>query len=686
MAAKSQNLRIYDRQALLTDSPYAIPEELRPFVNGGLSYDEMLEAYRRFAVFLNVNSVQDSPTMFSRRVVEALSSGAAMVSGPGQGMDRVFHGLVPIARSETEAEEIIRRLRDDPAFRLSIVAASRRTIQRGLYAEHWLQRILEELKWSIPDAATQAGYVVDVTLDDEQAEDAVGEHLDALFHQSHKPERVRICDTPDNLEARFGKPVLELWARWARHARVDFRYLGAQDTSASEYEFAAPVGGWLGNHCVEDLIRTGDYSSARTIEKNRWVDYDALAQGTFRITECAVQSGDSGGAAHPSCALFRRDGDAASVNAKPMPGGVLSFFPTRRPRVGRTILFAGHDLKFIARFYDEFEARGYRVLVDHWQGHAQHDEEESQRLLKQADIIFCEWMLGNAVWYSRHAKAGQTLVARLHRQEVDTDYPLSMDVQKFQKVFYVSEHTRDEVLNCFGWDFDSRHVVLGNGVKAAALNNEKSETAPFTLGLVGMVPSLKQPHLALDILAELRQRDPRFTLRVKGKRPSDYKWLREIPGEHEYYKSFWKRLKSDRNLTGGVFFDPHDNEVEQWYSGVGFVLSTSKFESFHMTVADGAASRATPILLRRTGAGEVFCDDWISESVKSAAFRILRSAYDRKRWREEGEAARQRILSRYDLPKIAARMVHHIEMDDFCSLPEERNEIPSQAGNWRKGD
>ena len=43
------------------DEKYAWPEKYRPHIVGELPYDQMLAAYRMYKVFLNVNSVLDSP-------------------------------------------------------------------------------------------------------------------------------------------------------------------------------------------------------------------------------------------------------------------------------------------------------------------------------------------------------------------------------------------------------------------------------------------------------------------------------------------------------------------------------------------------------------------------------------------------------------------------------------------------
>src|SRR5690606_24182380 len=64
-------LTIFDRFSDLEGADaekHRFPVKYRSNLHPKLPYEQLLSAYRRFPVFLNVNSVVDSPTMFSRRV------------------------------------------------------------------------------------------------------------------------------------------------------------------------------------------------------------------------------------------------------------------------------------------------------------------------------------------------------------------------------------------------------------------------------------------------------------------------------------------------------------------------------------------------------------------------------------------------------------------------------------------
>ncbi len=112
-------LDIYDRYADdASPERAAFPAPYSGDVLGSLSYGQTIDAYRRYAAFLNVNSVTDSPTMFSRRVFEILACGTPVISTPSLGIDELLGDVVITAdtakASRAAVEEMIsdRRERD----------------------------------------------------------------------------------------------------------------------------------------------------------------------------------------------------------------------------------------------------------------------------------------------------------------------------------------------------------------------------------------------------------------------------------------------------------------------------------------------------------------------------------------------------------------------------------------------
>ncbi len=333
-----------------------------------------------------------------------------------------------------------------------------------------------------------------------------------------------------------------------------------------------------------------------------------------------------------------------------------------KPSTRGSILVAGHDLKFIDRLYGEFAALGRDVLIDAWTGHEEHDERASRTLLDKADTIICEWCLGNAVWYSMNKRAGQKLIVRFHLQERDLEYPELVDMDNVDAMVFVGPHLRREAISRFGWErwADGKLVVISNYVDTKALDLPKPTDAQFNIGIVGIVPQRKRFDLALDVIERLRREDERFQLHVKGKTAGEYPWMQSRPKELRYYEDQTDRIKNSDLLKGAVHFDGWGDDMPEWYRKMGFVLSVSDFESFHLSVPEGAASRAIPLMLKWEGAEEIYPEDWSYHTVDelgAAILDIVRSG------RFEGIAESRYSFARtnFDIERVARLWLDIIE-------------------------
>lgn len=95
-ASKKYDLHIYDR-FFGTNDVNRFPSNYSRFIRGSMPYEECCMAYRAYKLFLNVNSVMNSDTMFSRRVFEILASSTHVLSTPSEGMeDMLPHGITVV--------------------------------------------------------------------------------------------------------------------------------------------------------------------------------------------------------------------------------------------------------------------------------------------------------------------------------------------------------------------------------------------------------------------------------------------------------------------------------------------------------------------------------------------------------------------------------------------------------------
>jgi hypothetical protein len=132
-AARPRGLVIYDRSFGGKDGAFGFPERFAPHVLGKLPYERILDVYKSHRVFLNANSVADSPTMCSRRVFELAACDTAILSTPGAALSALLgEGTVEQAESEEAAAAALERLLGDEDER----RRRTRTARRRVFAEH----------------------------------------------------------------------------------------------------------------------------------------------------------------------------------------------------------------------------------------------------------------------------------------------------------------------------------------------------------------------------------------------------------------------------------------------------------------------------------------------------------------------------------------------------------------------
>lgn len=272
------------------------------------------------------------------------------------------------------------------------------------------------------------------------------------------------------------------------------------------------------------------------------------------------------------------------------------------------VLVAGHDLKFFTLLQSKLEASGqFEFLIDQWQGHDKHNESQSHALLQQADIVFCEWCLGNLKWYSHNKLPHQRLIARFHAQEARVPYISEANWDAIDHVGFVSEHIRRQALDVFeGFPIEKTSIIPNYLDVTKFTPKKKTGEARYTLGMIGVAPKSKRLDRAIDLLEALLEEDDRYCLRVKGKNPLDYSWLLKREDESAYYQQIFKRINSNPTLRYKVIFDPPGDDINEWFTMVGFILSPSDFESFHMAIGEGILTGAVPIIWNWNGAAELW--------------------------------------------------------------------------------
>jgi len=114
-AASGIGLTAFDRNSGRKSEVYRYPPLRNLEVRPAVPHAATAQIYKDYLVSLNVNTVEDSPTMFSRRLVEILACGGIAVTTPAKSVDALFKDYCHVVSSGEEAFELFERLRHGPS-------------------------------------------------------------------------------------------------------------------------------------------------------------------------------------------------------------------------------------------------------------------------------------------------------------------------------------------------------------------------------------------------------------------------------------------------------------------------------------------------------------------------------------------------------------------------------------------
>ena len=341
--------------------------------------------------------------------------------------------------------------------------------------------------------------------------------------------------------------------------------------------------------------------------------------------------------------------------------------PSPHPEGPLRVLFSSHDFKFSGELLDTLSQReDIELRIDTWQRLAQHDVESSSADGDWADVIICEWAGHNAVFHSQRKRDDQRLIVRFHGFEIRGAWLKDIVVDAVDAFVFVSDFYRREILEKTGWP-ESRTTVIPNIVDVIDLDRDKVPDARFHLGMAGYVPMLKRPDRALDLFERLVAEDDRLMLHVRGRAPWTYPWEWAKPLQRNAYEALLDRIRRSRTLRRRVLFEPFSPDMGSWFRGIGWILSPSVHETFHLAPVEGMASGAVPLVWSRPGASEIF-GDALFDDVESIARTVLRAVREPGTFDELSRAAKA-LARTFDVSEHRTSWLDLLEASRSTPLP-----------------
>jgi len=144
-SAARYGLDIYDRNYKRKAAHYRYPAISGMRIHKAVPYAKTAEIYRSYRVNLNVNTIEDSPTMYSRRLIEILAVGGVAISTPSLAVSRLFSDYCYVVATADELNGAI----DSIAGAEYLMAKERaREGAQQVSRDHTWERRLEHLEAS----------------------------------------------------------------------------------------------------------------------------------------------------------------------------------------------------------------------------------------------------------------------------------------------------------------------------------------------------------------------------------------------------------------------------------------------------------------------------------------------------------------------------------------------------------
>lgn len=142
------NVDVYDRQYLfnkmnhqstqLNNSTYQYPDKYLPLIKGSLTYNQLFTVFDQYQILININTVNTSETMFSRRVTEACATGLCIISNPSIGMEKIFGNNI----IDYKNNNLVTKLINNEQYRQKIADNCYKIVMKKYTYKHLLNKIL----------------------------------------------------------------------------------------------------------------------------------------------------------------------------------------------------------------------------------------------------------------------------------------------------------------------------------------------------------------------------------------------------------------------------------------------------------------------------------------------------------------------------------------------------------------
>jgi len=241
-----------------------------------------------------------------------------------------------------------------------------------------------------------------------------------------------------------------------------------------------------------------------------------------------------------------------------------------------TFFTAGEDVfirNLIVNLRDEYSVKTF------FKG----NPEEFALMMHDTDIAWFEWCDNLTAHATVQPKVNTNTkyVCRLHSYEMFTEWPKKVDWNKIDKLVFVNPVVRDYCLQNHQIRPDISTIIY-NGVDMEKYTLPKDKKYNKKVVFIGYINYKKGPELMLQAFKAIHDYDPEFTFHIAGQH--------QDPRIKLYFDTIIPQLGFKINFDGWV------QDMPTYLQDKDYVISTSLFESFQYSLAEGMAQGVFPLV------------------------------------------------------------------------------------------
>ena len=268
---------------------------------------------------------------------------------------------------------------------------------------------------------------------------------------------------------------------------------------------------------------------------------------------------------------------------------------------------------------------------------AQHDvrifekgtEPEMVSLLEWCDLAWFEWCDQMVIAATKLPKTCK-IICRLHSYEVFSEMPRQVDWSKVDHLVLVSDAVKD--LLSYNFTVPTPTSLIHNGVDLEKFTIPVKKPVGKKICSIGYINYKKNPALLLYSFKAIHDYDSEYTFHLAGEH--------QDPRIQVYFAHLLPKLNIPVNFDGWV------KDIPDYLRDKDFVISTSLFESFHYSIAEGMASGVLPLIHDWLGADQTYPKRYMFTTPDDSV-RLIRELESANRSELQHEC-REFIAERYD--------------------------------------